>query len=449
MQVNPYKLNKTDIKEPPRGIIQALKQIGPGIVLAASIVGSGELIATTTLGAEVGYVALWMVVFSCLIKPIIQSEMGRFTIATAQTGLEGFDKVPPQKVILWLWAIMTIITQLQIGAMYAGVSQVLNLVFPAVSVNVFVIILVIITLFILLGGGYNRIEKLAMIKVGFFTMLTFTAALLLMRQPQYFSWEKVSEGLKFNLPDDGLKTAVAVFGIVGVGAAELFMYPYWCLEKGYARYAGYAISDEKKENEVQRAKGWIRVMNIDILSSMLIYTIATIAFYLLGAGILNGMGLMPSAKDMIKVLSNIYTKTLGEWSLWLFYLGAIFTLYGTIFASTAANSRVFADMFRVLGRFDADDYPTRLKHQKAFTVMLIAIPLAFYWIFQSPVQMVLAGGIAQSVMLPIIGWGTVYLHHNYLPKALKPPFYTTIALWFASILITLLMAYYVWMKFIF
>jgi manganese transport protein len=420
----------------PKTLIQALKKIGPGMVLAASIVGSGELIATTTLGAEVGYVALWMVVFSCLIKPIIQSEMGRITIATSQTGLEFFNKVPPKNVIMWLWAVMTIITQLQIGAMYAGVSQVLHLVFPSVSVNVFIVFLIVITMALLLGGGYNRIEKIAMVKVGLFTILTFTAALLLLRQPQYFSWNKLSEGLKFNLPANGLQTAVAVFGIVGVGAAELFMYPYWCLEKGYAKYA----------NETGETKAWIRVMNLDILASMLIYTVATVAFYLLGAGILNGMGLMPTAKDMIAVLSNIYTKTLGEWSLWIFYVGAIFTLYGTIFASTAANSRAFTDLLRLNGIFEKDNHAAKSKFQNTFIIILIIIPIAFYFIFQSPVQMVMAGGIAQSIMLPVIAWATVYLHHHYLPKPLKPTILTTILLWFASILITTLMLYYVWMK---
>ena len=48
------------------------------------------------------------------------------------------------------------------------------------------------------------------------------------------------------------------------------------------------------------------------------------------------MGLIPASGDMVPVLSRIYTETLGEWALWLFYLGAIVTLYGTIFASTAA-----------------------------------------------------------------------------------------------------------------
>ena len=44
--------------------------------------------------------------------------------------------------------------------------------------------------------------------------------------------------------------------------------------------------------------------------------------------------------DMIPMLSNIYTQTLGSWALWLFYVGAIATLYGTIFATTAAQTRM-------------------------------------------------------------------------------------------------------------
>ena len=73
-------------------------------------------------------------------------------------------------------------------------------------------------------------------------------------------------------------------------------------------------------------------MQVDVASSMIIYTIATIAFYLLGAGVLHGMGLMPAKENMIRDLANMYTQTLGPWALWVFYIGAVATLYGTIFA---------------------------------------------------------------------------------------------------------------------
>jgi Mn2+/Fe2+ NRAMP family transporter len=218
------------------------------------------------------------------------------------------------------------------------------------------------------------------------------------------------------------------------------MYPYWCVEKGYARFAGRR--DDSPEWD-RRARGWIRVMRLDIIASMIIYTIATVAFYLLGAGILHGMGKVPAANDMIPVLSNIYTQTLGEWSLWVFYVGAIFTLYGTIFAATASNSRVFADMARLMGFFESGDYRRRVRYRNGFIIAITAIPVMFILLFKSPVQMIVAGGVAQALMLPVIGIGTLYLRHRHLPSSIAPPRRVTIALWAATVIIVLLMGYYV------
>jgi manganese transport protein len=440
---DPYQLNPEEIRNPPKSLLEILRRIGPGIILASSIVGSGELIATTTLGAQVGYTALWVIIASCFIKPVVQAEIGRYTIASGETGLAGFNRVPGPRWrvnwVVWMWAAMLLITLLQVGAMFGGVSQVMNQLLPLVPVNVWILIFLTITLALLLGGGYQRIERLAMLKVGLFTMLTFLCALILMRMPNYFSWQHLWGGLEFRLPGNGFATAVAVFGITGVGATELFMYPYWCVEKGYARFVGKRDSSPEWQ---ARAHGWIRVMHVDIFSSMLIYTIATVAFYLLGAGILHGQGLVPAAKDMIPVLSNIYTQTLGSWSLWLFYVGAIATLYGTIFAATAANSRVYADMCRLMGFFRPDDYAKRVRYRQGFVVFLTVVPALLFILVQSPVRMVIAGGLAQSLMLPVIGIGTLYLRHRHLPGEIAPPVWVSVALWLATVLILCLMVYY-------
>jgi hypothetical protein len=51
----------------------------------------------------------------------------------------------------------------------------------------------VITLIILLGGHYERIEKLATLKVCLFTMLTLLCAALLVSQPT-FSASDIMEG---------------------------------------------------------------------------------------------------------------------------------------------------------------------------------------------------------------------------------------------------------------
>lgn len=435
--LDPYALDPKDVLEPPTKLGAILKEIGPGIVLSASIVGSGELIATTTLGAKVGYTVMWLVILSCLIKAVVQSFLGRYTIAMGETGLEAFNRIPGKmgklNWVVWAWAVMVFIVLFQISAMFIGVSQVMKI-FTGIDVMWWVLAFFVLTLILLLGGAYARIEKIAMIKVGLFTLITLLAAVVLTRMPEYFSWGDMVQGFTFELPAAGLAIALATFGITGVGATELYMYTYWCVEKGYARYTG---PHEDSEAWRRRARGWVRVMNVDVICSMIIYTIATIAFYLLGAGILHGMGQVPGTTDMIVVLSNIYTQTLGPWAKWVFYIGAIVILYGTIFAATAGHSRMLADFLRLQGVFEHDDFKARTRWRDIFIVVLTVIPVLMYFIFgEQPVAMVTWGGLAQAWTLPIISIGTVYLVKRHLPKELNAPAWMTALLWLAAIVIT-------------
>lgn len=440
---DPYAYHPSDVAAPPTSFLHILRRIGPGMILAASIVGSGELIATTTLGAEVGYVCLWIILLSCFVKPAIQSEMGRLTIATGMPTLTAFNLVPGPRVgagwVCWLWALMTFITLFQIGAMFAGVAQVLHTLVPSVPMDVYVLALLGLSLFLLLGGGYERVEGIATLKVGLFTLITLLCAMVLMSKPEYFSWPAVAEGLSFKLPSDGLATAVAVFGITGVGASELYMYPYWCVEKGYARYTGERDASPAWRG---RALGWIRVMNIDILASMIIYTIATLAFYLLGAGVLHSQGLLPRGNEMIAVLSRMYTQTLGEWAKGIFYVGAVATLYGTIFAATAANSRVFADFVCLMGGFSRGDYRARVRWRNRFIAILLLVPVMLYFLRVDPSKMVKIGGIAQATMLPIIAGSVLYLRYKHMPKSVVPDTPTTVGVWVACLFTIFMMLYY-------
>jgi manganese transport protein len=427
---DPYGIRPEDAAAPPQTLGAILRRIGPGIILCASIVGSGELIATTTLGAQAGFLALWVILLSCFIKPIIQVEWTRYIIATGETGLESFNRIPGPRLVVswvvWAWALMVLVTLFQIGAMFGGVSQVMHQIVPAIPVDAFVIAFLALSLVLLLGGGYSRIEHIATMKVALFTLVTFLAAVILVRMPQYFSWTQAWEGLKFHTPPGGLTKAAAVFGITGIGASEFFMYPYWCVEKGYARFAGKADGTPEWR---ARVHGWTRVMQTDVLSSMLIYTVATLAFYFLGAGILNGMGLVPASDQMIATLSNMYTQTLGPWAVWIFYAGAIATLYGTIFAATAAHSRVFADMFRLMGFYRRDDYAARVRYRNRMVWVLTIIPVILYYVFREPVTMVFIGGMAQFLLMPVIAIGTLYLRHKHLRADVRPGRMRTAQLW--------------------
>lgn len=117
-----------------------------------------------------------------------------------------------------------------------------------------------------------------------------------------------------------------------------------------------------------------------------------------------------------------------------------------MFAATAANSRIFADMMRLTGRFRADDYPARLRHQRAFVVALTVIPCLVFFATGESVQMVKVGGVVLGLMLPVLAFSVVYLRHRKLPPELAPGGATTVLLWLVAFLMLVTMTAFVLMQ---
>ncbi|MHC4631159.1 MAG: hypothetical protein ACYS9C_07780, partial [Planctomycetota bacterium] len=93
-------------------------------------------------------------------------------------------------------------------------------------------------------GRYGLIQFVATVLVVTFTIVTIITLIMLQTKPEWaVTGGDLIRGLSFRLPPaaegtdtDPIATALATFGIIGVGAVELIMYPYWCLEKGYAKF---------------------------------------------------------------------------------------------------------------------------------------------------------------------------------------------------------------------
>jgi Mn2+/Fe2+ NRAMP family transporter len=246
---DPYHLTTEGIQEPPTGWADSLRHLGPGLILSASIVGSGELIATTALGAQVGFVILWMVIFSTLVKVAVQVELARWTISTGQPALTGYNKVPPKLgPIGWvnlLWVLMALSKVLQIGGIVGGVAVALSILFPlggdplsGTSLAIWTIIVAVGSIALLYSNRYGLIERGAVLLVVTFSIVTILIAFGLPFTPFAFGTEHILSGLTFAIPAGALGAALAMFGITGVGADEITFYTYWCVEKGYARYVG-------------------------------------------------------------------------------------------------------------------------------------------------------------------------------------------------------------------
>ncbi|MFK7777441.1 MAG: Nramp family divalent metal transporter [Gimesia sp.] len=284
-------------------------------------------------------------------------------------------------------------------------------------------VIAILTSCMLFYGRYNLIENLSTVLVVSFTFITIGNVISLQTSEVWtISTEEIIRGLSFGIPDasDGmtpLLTALAAFGIIGVGATELIAYPYWCLEKGYARFTGPHSEDE---SWALRAKGWMRVMKIDAFASMCIYTFATIAFYLMGVAVLHKEGLDPDGMRMVSTLAEAYVPVFGAYAKWLFLVGAIAVLYSTFLVANAANARIFSDGLRFFGVVD-DNKPNAVQNWvKVMSLILPLLCLAVYLTGANPVKLVLIAGTMQAIMLPMLGVAALYLRYTKIDSRLTP-----------------------------
>ncbi len=439
-------------ESPPKTLGGILSRLGPGLIIAASIVGSGELIGTTKTGADAGYSLLWLILIGCVIKVFVQVEFGRYAVAEGVSTIDGLDRVPGPRWrvswLVWAWFLMFLTSAVgQLGGILGGVGQLFAMKWPITGDFLaqldaieaarrldpsavieytrtwddvyYSIAITIITAILLVVGRYGIVQHVSTILVAGFTAVTVFNVFAL----PYFSnadigWQQVADGLSFRLPDrkGALATALATFGIIGVGASELIAYPYWCIERGYARFTGPRDSTKAW---AERARGWMHVMHYDTWCSMIIYTFATIAFYVLGAAVLHPRHLSPAKEGMVRTLSKMYEEVFAPWGDEIFLFGAFAVLYSTLFVATAGNSRVAADAMGVYGLTKKDD-ASRKWWITFFCGTLPFMQLLMYVVSPDPVMLVIIAGLAQAMLLPLLGFAALYFRYKKCDPRIAP-----------------------------
>ncbi len=281
-------------------------------------------------------------------------------------------------------------------------------------------IVAVITAVLLVLGRYGFIQSFSTIMVCGFTLVTIlNLALLQANESWAVTSQDLLQGMSFRLPPgspSAVATALATFGIIGVGASELVTYPYWCLEKGYARFTG-PRDDSAAWSD--RAHGWMRVMRWDAWCSMVVYTFATLAFYLLGAAILGRTQLNPEKGEMVRTLAVMYEPVFTESASILFLFGAFAVLYSTYFVANASHARVFSDTLGVLGVAAKNSAAIR----RRVTILSGFFPLlcvAMYLFFPNPAKLVLISGIMQGIMLPMLAGAALYFRYQRCDRRLMP-----------------------------
>ena len=430
-----------ETKPAPTTFKGILRHLGPGLIITATIVGSGELIATPALAAKVGFTMLWFIILGCLVKVFVQVELGRYTLVTGKTTLEAMNSVPGPKLrvswMVWFWVVMYIGSTMQVAGMMGGIA---SLVVDKASGwhSGLIAIIAIVCMVMLLSGRYRLVERVCIAMVVLFTFFTILALVSLQFTKEFaISVSDIGSGLTFALPED-FAIAFGAFAIIGVGTSELIYYPYWCLEKGYAKNTG---KNDKTIGWLERALGWLNVMRWDAWVSCVIYTGATVAFYLLGAATLARSGKEITNDDVITNLSAMYEGAFGEFGKTIFSVGCFCVLFSTVFAATAANARLFADAASVFKFKKYQKEHERHYMVKIGAVVLLVLAFIIYASFGKPVSLVFMGAFAQGALLPFLALAAIYFLYTRIDRKLHPSKVWKVFLTLSALCMALIGAY--------
>ncbi len=397
----------------PGSLVRALASIGPGLVVAGSVMGSGELINTPAQAAKFGFILLWAVLLSCVIKYFLQIEIGRYCLVTNRTTVEALNQCPGPKfrgtswtALLYMvgyFATMTTVVGI-IGALGGLMHGVWPLAATAErSAQIWKLLVVLSAIALLWQGLYRRLELSVALLVGGFSISIGLAVVLIQWTPFRISGAELVSGLTFSLGDAKPQAAYAVIslmGALGVAANELFMYPYWILEKGYGRELG----DPASAGWTERARQWIHTIWLDAGLATVLATVMTAAFYLLGAAVLHREAIQPQGLEVVDQISKVYTESFGQWSKWVYVFGAFCVLYSTLVVVAAASGRMWADLLGSLGALDNRN-PTSVKrcHQIVQVLWLVGLLAGALVTTQQPKDLVMLGHfILGAFMTPLL-----------------------------------------------
>jgi Mn2+/Fe2+ NRAMP family transporter len=446
---DPYTTRADAIRPPPATWASRWRQLGPSIVITGSIVGSGELVLTSSLGAAAGFALLWWMLVCCWSKSIVQAELARYIVVSGDTYLRAMNRIPgrlpgPAGSVSWtLWfSLLSFIPGVVgMGGILGGSGQAIALLFPAVDSRWLTVLIALAASAILYTGSYRRLEWTMLVLVAGFTFATLISAIALQFTDYRLSGSDLASGFTFDFPLEHLILALAVYGATGVNSAEISTYSYWCIEKGYPHFVGGERDDPSWP---ARARGWIRLLQLDVWLTLAILTCATLPFYLLGTAVLHATGQQPQGLETVRVLSAMFTQTLGGWSLWLFGGAAFCILFSSVVAGFGGISRFAPDYLVEFGYLHREKLSVRMRWIGVCGGVLPLASLLFYVLFPNPIVLLTIGALMGALLLPLQSGAALWLQRHRMDPRVRPSMAANAFLWLTFLFQVLMTALVIW-----
>lgn len=434
----------------PRGW-QRLRWLGPGFLWMVSAAGSGELLFTPRIGSLYGYTLVWALVAAVTLKWFINREIGRYTVCTGRSLLQGFARLPgPPHWAVWvIIGPQLVVAVATIAGLAGSAGTALVLVFPG-DVRLWTVGAILASTALVVWGRYKGVELVATSFALVLGAASIAAAASVFRAPG-----ELAAGLRPRVPAHVDPAEILPWlGFMLSGAAGMIWYSYWLRTKGYGA-AGASTEDEgldaKEFGPEDRgtARAWIRQMTIDNSVAVVGTLIITLAFLILGAELLRPEGLVPEEDRVAEVLGRLLGDIWGRVGFWFMVLAVFVGFWDTVLSDQDGFGRMFADGTRTIGARlgDAGRRLTDISEERlrgAFVIVLLTVfPVALYLALGEPVTLLKVAGGIEAAHIPVVAGLTLYLGARELPQELRPSKAVTLTTALAGLFFAVFAGFYV------
>ncbi|GAA0445474.1 Nramp family divalent metal transporter [Lentibacillus halophilus] len=357
--------------------------IGPGIVLAATGIGSGDLITNTTVGSEFGIMLAWAVIIGVSLKLLLTESVGRFTLATGQTILEGWRSLG--KWTMGYFIIYVTLFGLIYGASIASASGIMMYaILPIIPWWAWAIIHSVAGFTLIWFGRYKIFERVITVLIGIMSVTIVGSAIMLIPNLA----DLPAEALIPAISSDSVYRVLSIVGGIG-GTMALAAYGYWIQAKGW------------------NDKSYIPFMRMDATVAYSVTGLFSISLMVISTVFLYGSNVSFEGANGIRDFLQLYGDSFGTAPQIILTIGFWSATVSSLLGSWNGIPYLFADFVRVMKK----DYKTGSENTQpiteknpAYRVYLawLTFPSMLLLLVNKPVGLILFYAALGSLFLPFL-----------------------------------------------
>lgn len=435
-----------DLPEPPVGWGRI---IGPGLVGAGVGLASGEFILWPYIASQVGLVFLWGAVVGVITQWFLNMEIERYTLATAETALTGFNRMWKHWGLFF--AIMAYFSNLWPGWATSSASM-LSYIFGGtprwIAIGILVVIACILTLAPVVYVALERLITLKVILIGGF----FILALALVVKGE--TWAQLPQAVSNfgQFPSElGFALMMGAIAYAGAGGGQNLVQSNWIRDKGFGmghhvprlaspitgekhasqQPTGYVFPDTAENR--RKWKAWWKFANVEQLATFVLITVLTIsATSLLATSTLFGRDDVENNIGFLRTEGQVLADVVGPWFAVLFWAIGAFSLFAAATGIVDYTTRLMADVLKTTYMRGSDVDENRIYFLLVWGLCLVGVVILLLGLDQ-PLVLLVISGCAAGVMMFVYSMLLLRMNRTALPAAIRVRSYRVVALIWSTV----------------